>query len=77
MGHILLILLYLCQNIVMPGILLTLISIEIVASLSSSLTFTKCTDLEETRKGYYRKCSYKPSGNNVPTKLVVEGFPQA
>ena len=28
-------------------------------------------------KGYYRKCSNKPSGNNVPTKLVVEGFPQA
>ena len=35
------------------------------------------TDLAGTRKGYYKKCSYKPSGNNVPTKLVVEGFPQA
>ena len=35
------------------------------------------TDLVRTRKGYYRKCSYKPSGNNIPTKLVVEGFPQA
>ena len=34
-------------------------------------------DLVGTRKGYYRKCSYKPSWNDVPTKLVVEGFPQA
>ena len=34
-------------------------------------------DLVGTRKGYYRKCSYKPYGNDVPTKLVVEGFPQA
>ena len=40
MGHISLILLYYCQNIVTPGILVLPISIEIVASLSLSLTFT-------------------------------------
>ena len=110
MGHIISILLFLCQNIVIPGILLILISIDInihqiQIHLKSAIPPKKydlakhmqlvfpqsqvwfCprrlvveiapTDLVETLKCSYKKCSYKPSGINVPTKLVVEGFPQA
>ena len=35
------------------------------------------TDIVGTLKCFYSKCSQNPCRKNIPTRLVVEGFPQA